>query len=104
MLRPIIRVNNALPLYANGFLTKNLKTNTFKDAAVSGESKPKFVNDSSHQGRSEHLKLSTIESVSYILAAFNSILSKCVVLFTKVSKDPLTFKALSIGRKNNKHF
>lgn len=98
LCRSIIRVK-PLPSCSNGFFKKNLKTNTTNDAAVSGESKPKSVNDSSHQGRSEHLKLSTNESVSFIFAACINILPKYVILFGVIykDKDPLTFKVLTVG-------
>lgn len=60
----MIRVKT-LPTCVNGHLAKKLNTDATIDAAASSESKPKTFKDRSHEGGSQHLKLSTDESVSY---------------------------------------
>lgn len=64
LLRAMIRVKT-LPTCINGHLAKQLNTNATIDAAASSESKPKTFKDRSHEGGSQHLKVSTDESVSY---------------------------------------
>lgn len=73
LLRGMIRVK-PLHMCSHGYLTKNLNTNTPNEAAISGESKPQTVNDSNHQGRTQNLKLSNNENVSYYFCCMHQYL------------------------------